>query len=93
MTRPACARFFALATATALAALPSTAAACAACMGNPNSKSAGAINNAVFLLLGFLAVALSMVVTFALTLMRRAAAPRPPHDEFSHHDSEPGADS
>ena len=93
MTRTACTRLFALATVAALAALPSTAAACAACMGNPNSKSAGAINNAVFLLLGFLAVALGMVVAFAITLMRRAAAPRPPHDEFSHHDSEPGADS
>ena len=73
--------------------LPSTAMACAACMGDVNSKSAGAMNNAVFLLLGFLAVALGMVVSFAITLMKRAAAPLPPHAEFSQHDSEPGADS
>ena len=93
MTRTTCSRLFALATAATLAALPSTAAACAACMGDVNSKSAGAMNNAVFLLLGFLAVALGMVVAFAITLMKRAAAPLPPHAEFSHPDSEPGADS
>ena len=86
-------RFFALASAAALAQLPSTAAACAACMGDVNSKSAGAINNAIFLLLGFLGVALGMVVAFAITLIKRAAAPLPPHAEFSHHDSDPGADS
>ncbi len=91
MTRSACSRLFAFATSAVLTALPSTAAACAACMGDVNSKSAGAINNAVFLLLGFLAVALGMVVAFAISLMRRAAAPLPPHAEFSHHDSDSGA--
>lgn len=91
MTRPACSRFLAFALAAALAQLPSTAAACAVCMGDPNSKSAGAINAAIFLLLGFIGVVLALLVAFGLTLMKRASAPLPPHAQFSHPDSAPGA--
>ena len=93
MTRSACSRFLALALAAGLAQLPSTAAACAVCMGDPNSKSAGAINGAIFLLLGFIGVVLGLLVAFGITLMKRAAAPLPPHAEFSHPDSDPGAHS
>ena len=93
MTRSAWSRFLALALAAGLAQMPSTAAACAVCMGDPNSKSAGAINAAVFLLLGFIGGVLALLVAFGITLMKRAAAPLPPHAEFSHHDSAPGAHS
>ena len=90
MTRSACPRLLAFALAAALAQLPSTAAACAVCMGDPNSKSAGAINAAVFLLLGCIGGVLALLTAFGFTLRKRAAAPLPPHAEFSHPDSQPG---
>lgn len=90
MTRSACSRLLALLAALALAQLPSTAAACAACMGDPNSKSAGASNAAVFLLLGFIGSVLALLVAFGLTLIKRANAPLPPYAEFSHPNSQPG---
>ena len=93
MTRSAWSRILALALATGLAQLPSTAAACAACMGDPNSRSAGAINGAVLLLLGCIGSVLALLVAFGIVLMKRAAAPLPPHAEFSQHDSDPGAQS
>jgi hypothetical protein len=93
MTRSACSRFLALALAAVLAQMPATASACAACMGDPNSKSAGAINDAIFLLLGCIVGVLGLLVAFAISLMKRAAAPLPPHAEFSQHDSDPGAQS
>ena len=93
MTRSAWSRILALALATGLAQLPATASACAACMGDPNSKSAGAINGAVFLLLGCIGGVLALLVAFGIVLMKRAAAPLPPHAEFSQHDSDPGAQS
>ena len=71
MTRSALSRFFALALAAGLAQWPSTASACAACMGDPNSKSAGAINAAVFLLLGFIGTVLSLIVAFGISITRR----------------------
>ena len=93
MTRSAWSCFLAVALAAGLAQMPSTASACAACMGDPNSKSAGAINGAVFLLLGCIGGVLALLVGFGIVLMKRAAAPLPPHAEFSHHDSDPGAHS
>lgn len=93
MTRSTCSRLPALALAAVLAHLPATAVACTACMGDPNTKSAGAINAAIFLLLGFIGGVLGLLVAFGITLMKRAAAPLPPHTEFSHHDSEPEAHS
>lgn len=93
MTRSACTRLLVLAAALALAQLPSTAAACSVCMGDPNSKFAGATNAAIFLLLGFIGTVLALLVAFGLTLMKRASAPLPPHAEFSHPASEPGAHS
>ena len=71
MTRPAITRLFALALGVALAQMPATASACAACMGDPNSKSAGAINAAVFLLLGFIGTVLGLIVAFGISISRR----------------------
>ena len=48
-------------------------------MGNPNSKSAGALNDAIFLLLGCIGLVLGSLAAFAIYLMKRAGAPRPAH--------------
>ena len=93
MTRPACSRLLVPAAVFALAQLPSTAAACAVCMGDPNSKIGGASNAAVFLLLGFIGTVLALLVAFGVTLMKRANAPLPPHAGFSHPDSHTGVHS
>ena len=71
MTRSAITRLFALVLGVALAQMPATASACAACMGDPNSKSAGAINAAVFLLLGFIGTVLGLIVAFGISISRR----------------------
>ena len=71
MTRSAITRLFALVLGMALAQMPATASACAACMGDPNSKSAGAINAAVFLLLGFIGTVLGLIVAFGISISRR----------------------
>jgi len=42
-------------------------------MGDPNSKTAGAINNAIFVLLGCIVFVLSSLAAFAVYLMKRAA--------------------
>lgn len=60
--------------AVALAQFPAAAGACTACMGDPNSKSAGAINAAIFFMLGVLALMLGSFVAFAWYLSRRASA-------------------
>jgi hypothetical protein len=52
--------------------LPVAANACTVCMGDPNSKSAGAINAAIFLMLGFVALMLGSFSAFAWYLSRRA---------------------
>jgi hypothetical protein len=60
--------------ALALMHLPVSVNACTACMGDPNSKTAGAINAAIFLMLGVLALMLGSFVVFAFYLSRRANA-------------------
>lgn len=65
-------------------ALPTAAHACTACMGDVNSKTAGAINAAMFLMIGVIGTMLASFGVFALYLSRRAAAPVPPHAEFDH---------
>lgn len=62
--------------------LPTAAHACSACMGDVNSKSAGAINAAIFLMIGVLGTMLASLGGFAFYLSRRAAAPAPPHVEL-----------
>ena len=72
MTRSAWPRFFALALAAVLAQLPATAAACTACMGDPNTKAAGAMNAAIFLLLGFIGGVLGLLVAFGISIIKRS---------------------
>jgi len=72
VTRSTFSRFAAVASAAVLTHLPATASACSACMGNPNSKTAGAINNAIFLLLGCIGLVLGSLAAFAIYLMKRA---------------------
>lgn len=86
-------RFFVLSIATGLACMPAAALACTACMGDANTKTAGAMNAAIFLLLGFIGGVLGLLAAFGISLMRRAASPLPPHAEFSQSDSDSGADS
>lgn len=93
MTRSALTRLSTLALAVVLVQLPATAAACTTCMGDVNSKSAGAMNAAIFLMLGCIGGVLGLLVVFGLTLMKRANAPLPPHAEFSHLDSNFGTHS
>jgi hypothetical protein len=69
--------------ALTLASLPSAAEACAVCMGDPASKTAGALNNAIFLMLGFIGLMLACVGAFIFNLMQRAKAPVPPHQELA----------
>ena len=70
--------------AVAFAHLPATASACAACMGDVNSKTAPAINDAIFLMLGVIGFVLASLAGFAFYLMKRAGAPLPPHAELAH---------
>jgi hypothetical protein len=63
--------------------LPATASACSVCMGDPNSKMAGAMNSAIFLLIGFITFMLACVGGFMVVMVRRANSPLPPHAEFS----------
>jgi len=68
---------------TVLSHLPSVASACTVCMGDPNSKTASAMNGALFLMLGFVAFMLISVGTFAFHLFRRAQSPLPPYAEVA----------
>ena len=76
------ARIAAGAVAIAIAAFPQSAAACAACMGDPNTKLAGASNGMMFFLLGILASVFAMIGAFAFIIIRQARAPLPPPAEF-----------
>ncbi|MGB8167815.1 MAG: hypothetical protein WCF18_10020 [Chthoniobacteraceae bacterium] len=51
-------------------------------MGDVNSKTAGAINAAMFLMIGVIGSMLASLGGFAFYLSRRAAAPAPPHAEL-----------
>lgn len=86
-------RLLALVLTAVLFQLPATAAACSTCMGDVNSKSAGAMNAAIFVMLGCIGGVLGLLVVFGLTLMKRASAPLPPHSEFSTPDSGAHANS
>jgi len=54
---------------------PDAAHACAACMGDVNSKTAGAMNAAIFLMIGVIGTMLASLMAFAFYLWRRAAVP------------------
>lgn len=83
MKRPTLNRWLVAVVAAGLAHLPATASACAVCMGDPNTKTAGAINGAIFFMLGFVALMLGSLSAFAFHLMKRANAPVPPHVELA----------
>lgn len=68
----------------ALGLLPLGADACSVCMGDPASKTASALNNAIFLMLGFIGLMLAGVGAFIFNLMQRAKSPLPPHQELAH---------
>lgn len=57
-----------------LAHIPTAAQACTACMGDPSSKTAGAINAAIFLMLGVLALMLGSFVAFGFYLVKHASS-------------------
>jgi hypothetical protein len=59
--------------------LPMSASACSVCMGDPNSKAAGAINAAIFLMLGFILSMLGLLVAFGVHLYRRSQSEIPEH--------------
>jgi hypothetical protein len=61
-------------------------------MGDPNSKTAGAINAAIFLMLGFLALMLGSLVAFAFYLSRRATTGSSVPDAGSADDIDPTDD-
>jgi hypothetical protein len=58
----------------ALALLPHSVHACAACYGQSNSNMAQGMNWGIFTLLGFILVVLGVVAGFFVFLARRAAA-------------------
>jgi hypothetical protein len=70
--------------ALSLIYLPTTAAACTACMGDANSKLGPAMNAAIFLLLGCIGLMLVCAAAFGFHLMKRANSPLPPHAEFTN---------
>jgi len=76
-------RFLVAVSAALFGILPATTSACSVCMGNPNTKAAGAMNGAIFLMLGFVALMLSVLGAFIYHLVKRANAPLPPHAEVS----------
>lgn len=69
--------------------LPIAANACTACMGDPNSKTAGAINAAVFLMIGFVGLMLGSFGAFAWYLSRRATTASAIPDASSSISSDP----
>ena len=78
MKQSALIRALAVTFAVALTHLPATASACAACMGDVNSKIAPAMNAAIFVMLGAIGLMLALAASFGLYLMKRANAPVPP---------------
>lgn len=64
---------FLVALASGLAALPLSAAACAACFGKSNDAMAQGMNMGIFALLAVIGSVLIGVASFAIFLARRAA--------------------
>ena len=78
MTRITKAGCFGLAIALT-AGLPVEAQACAACMGDPNSRFADATSNLVFIMLGLVGMVMAGTGAVAWSFYRRALSPLPPH--------------
>ncbi len=67
--------------ALCILSFPAAAHACTVCMGDVNSKTAGAMNAAIFLMIGVIGTMLASLGAFAFYLSRRAANPGPPYTE------------
>lgn len=76
------ARFFCL-LPVVLLALSHTADACATCMGSDDSTVAGAMNAAIFSLLGIVGTVGAGFFTFVIYLSRRAKSPLPDYDALT----------
>ena len=63
--------------------LPRVSSGCSVCMGDPNSREAGAMNAAIFLMLGFIFSVMGLLVASAVYLYRRSQAPVPPHVQIA----------
>ena len=63
--------------------LPTAAHACSACMGDPDSTHAAALNAAIFLMLGCIGGVLGLLTAFGIYLYRRARTPIPPHVQLA----------
>ena len=73
------ARALAVIATAVLVHLPSTAGACSVCMGDVNSKTAPAMNAAIFLMLGVIGSMLASAAGFGIYLMKRSNMPLPPN--------------
>ena len=62
-----------------LAALPSSASACAVCMGDPNSYLADATNSVLWTMLALVGFIFISTGCTAFYLWRRSKMPIPPH--------------
>ena len=54
------------------------------CIGAPMTKLAPAMNAAIYLMFGVLAIILPAFLFFIFHLARRAKLPPPPHEELGH---------
>lgn len=62
---------------------PPAAQACSACMGDPDSNDASALNAAIFLMLACIGGVLGLLSAFGIYLYRRAQTPIPPHVQLA----------
>jgi len=76
-------RLWTIGFALALAAMPVAARACDACMGAKDPTIRGAVNGAIFFMLGMIAMMATGIGFFMRYLVKRAKMPLPPHAEFS----------
>ncbi len=60
------------AVASVLVNLPVAASACTVCMGDPNTKQAGAMNAAIFVMLGCIGGMLALLGAFAFHLWKKS---------------------
>ncbi len=67
--------------AAAFVVFPAAADACSACMGDVNSRTAPATNDAIFLMLGVIALMFSSLAAFAFYLFKRSRDPLSAHVE------------
>ncbi len=70
----------------AIATLPSTAQACAACTGGAiDTPTTNAMNGAIFFMLGCIGSTLLGIVSIGVVMVKRSHTPLPPHAQFSSH--------